>query len=96
MKQKHKPMRHNEGHSKSKIQIWRNVSTHNQNYKRKCHCIKWLHEKKERSHITNITTYLKTLEKQEVMSKKYRPEEIIKLRNEIKKVETQKSNESIK
>lgn len=53
-------------------------------------------KKLERSHITNFTTHLKALEKQEVMSKKYKPEEIIKLRNEIKEVETQKCNESIK
>lgn len=44
----------------------------------------------EITHIANLTTHLKTLKKQEAMSKNYRPEEIIKLRTKINEVETQK------
>lgn len=58
--------------------------------KRRVHNTKCLHKKKlERSCTSNLTAHLKALELQEVItSKKIRQPEIIKLRAEIKKVET--------
>jgi hypothetical protein len=49
-------------------------------------------KKQERAHISSLTTHLKALEKKEENSpKRSRPQEIIKLKGEIKQVETRRT-----
>ena len=68
----HKLMQHNESSSKRKFIA-------------PSACIKNL----EKSHISNLTAYLKALEQKEAnIPKRRRKQEIIKLGNEINKIET--------
>lgn len=62
--------------------------------KRKVHSTKRLH--KEKSHTSELTEHLKTLEQKEADSpKRTRWQEIIKVRAEINKIETKKTIQRI-
>ena len=59
--------------------------------KMKVHSTKCLHKMLEKSHTSELTEHLKTLEQKEINSpRRTRREKIIKLRAEIKKIETKK------
>lgn len=57
----------------------------------KVHSKKCLHKKREKAHISNLMVYLKALEEGEIMPKRSRWQAIIKLRAEIKEIETNKN-----
>jgi hypothetical protein len=58
--------------------------------RRKC-----LHRKLERSHSSNLTTYLKVLEQKETNThRKKRGKEIVKLRAEVNQLEIKRMNDT--
>ena len=69
------------------------MGCHKSSAEREVHSDTGLPEKEERSQIDNLTHHLNELEKEQTIPKVIRSKEIIKIREEISKIEIQKTIE---